>query len=190
MCYSMPNPKQGARLLVPVPLQVDSQRAQVCDVKLCTQTPEPSSSAGMTRPRRLPELLLPSIGAAAEADFDSAVLAADASAPPSLEALRRIDADGDGEPEANERSPKSSAGDLGQDLMKRPARSPIKFQLPASPVLRVAWARGEAAYDRLRRQQLAKKARLARRREVSGLVTISEAHATLRHATLRHDSRS
>ena len=105
--------------------------------------------------------------------MDGAVLAAEAAATPSLEVLCSVDVESsDIEAEVRRRSPEAVESVL---------RSPIRFQLPDSPVLRAAWARGELAYDRIRRQQLVKKAQLARRRDVGGLVPISETRATVRH---------
>lgn len=52
--------------------------------------------------------------------------------------------------------------------------SPLQLTLPDSPVLRAAWLRSVAAYERLRMRQAAKRLRLEHRRKLRGLVTISE----------------
>jgi len=174
------------KTLVATEAKPEASIAAVQIPQSCARLPSsgPHQAAPLTaRPRRLPELLLPPSAAAAEDDLDGAVLAADMAAAPSLEALCSIQTASDGEVEMHHAQladgPVSGNGQEAT-ASKCPVRSPLQFQLPESPVLRAVWARGEAAYDRIRRQQMVKKAQLARRREAGGLVPISEAHATVR----------
>ena len=63
------------------------------------------------------------------------------------------------------------------EIARQIALSPLRLNLPESPVLRAVWERSAAVYERMKLQRKARHISFARRQQIRGLVPITETYA-------------